>query len=227
MELIKLVNLNKEFGKGENRFSALNNVNLNIEKGDMVAIMGPSGSGKSTLLNIIGCLDSATSGDYYLENNLVSNIKSKELARIRNEVFGFVVQYFALIDNYNVYENIKVPIEYSKKKVKKIKEKIGNLVNELGIGDKLKCYTNQLSGGESQRVAIARALVNDPTVILADEPTGALDKKNGEEVMEIFKRLNNKGKTIIIVTHDSNIAEKCNKIIYIEDGKIIKIKNNN
>lgn len=215
--MIELKNISKQYHKGP---MILNNINLCIQDADYVALIGPSGAGKTTLMNIIGCLDHATEGEYFLDGNDVSGYSEKEKARLRNEKFGFVVQDFALINEMTVYRNVTLPLRYSKKKFKKEKSSIHNLLSNLKIEDKKETKVDELSGGQRQRVAIARALVNSPDIILADEPTGALDQKTGEEVMQIFSDLNQQGKTIVIVTHDPNIAAKCNRIIKIVDGKI-------
>ena len=219
--MIELNKINKFFKTGDQEIQVLNDINLKVDKGEMIAIMGPSGSGKSTLLNILGCLDSQTSGNYEVCGKETTNLSSKEKAKMRNSVFGFVVQYFALIDDYTVYENVKLPLKYSTSKKKTSKKEIINLLETLGIGEKKDRYPSELSGGQSQRVAIARAMSNNPQIILADEPTGALDKKNGNDVMSIFQKLNKEGKTIIVVTHDEKIAKMCKRIILLEDGKII------
>lgn len=216
--MLELKNICKTFGKDNSKVEALKDISLCIKAGEMVAIMGSSGSGKSTLLNIIGTLENYTKGTYIIDGKDVSKLKTKQLARLRNKKFGFIVQNFALIKDFTVYENVEIPLVYGKKKQRK--EKIINILKSLGIDDKVKFKPKQLSGGQCQRVAIARALVNDADIILADEPTGALDKNNGKEVMEILKKLNKKGKTIIIVTHDIDIANECERIIKIEDGKL-------
>ena len=222
MGLIKMKSIERKYGKKENTIQALSKIDLEVNKGDLIAIMGPSGSGKTTLLNILGCLDLPDSGDYILDNINISNLKPKELASIRNSKFGFVVQTFALLDDYTVYENIKIPLDYNKNHSKNKKQKIVSVLEKLSIEDKINKYPTELSGGQCQRVSIARALVNEPDIILADEPTGALDKDMGQQVMDIFKEINKEGKTIIIVTHDINIASHCNKIIKIEDGNLIE-----
>ncbi len=227
MSLIEMNNIKKKYGKDEGELYALRGINLSVERGEMVAIMGPSGSGKSTLLNIIGLLDVESDGEYKFQNESVNKLSEKQLSSYRNKYIGFVVQNFALIDDYTVFENIEVPLIYSKVNKKKRKESIINTLKKLGIEDKKDKLPKQLSGGQNQRVAIARALVNDPEIILADEPTGALDKENGEEVMNILSKLNKEGKTIIIITHDKDIAKKCKRIIYIEDGKAKEDENEN
>lgn len=222
MYLIELKDVFKSFGKDETKLEVLKNINITVSEGEMIAIMGPSGSGKSTLLNIIGCLDSITTGSYVINGENTNELSNKQLATIRNKTFGFVVQYFALIDEYTVFNNIKVPLSYSSTNHKNVKDKIIKTLKDLGIEEKKDKYPNQLSGGQNQRVAIARAIINNPQIILADEPTGALDRETGNEVMDLFSELNREGKTIIIVTHDENIAKRCKRIISIQDGKVIK-----
>ena len=222
MKLIELKNIKKVFGADEGKVEALRGIDISVEKGDMLAIMGTSGSGKSTLLNIIGFLDKATEGSYILNGQSVEKLNDKSLARNRNKFIGFVVQNFALIEDYTVFQNIKVPLDYCKVSRADKKQRIEKLLAKMKILDKKDKLPKQLSGGQNQRVAIARALVNNPEIILADEPTGALDSKTGEEVMNIFKELNEEGKTVIIITHDEKIAKMCKKIIRIEDGRITK-----
>ena len=219
--MIQLNHINKFFGNNDGKIQVLDDINLKVSKGEMIAIMGPSGSGKSTLLNILGCLDSQTTGTYELFNKKIDNLSNKDKSQLRNSTFGFVVQYFALLDEYTVYENVKLPLKYSKSKKRLSKNEVIKLLEDLGIAEKKNNYTNELSGGQNQRVAIARALINNPEIILADEPTGALDKKNSTDVLKIFQRLNAEGKTIIVVTHDENIARLCKRIVSLEDGKII------
>lgn len=193
-------------------------IDLSINNGEMTAIMGASGCGKSTLLNIIGCLDVAESGEYWLKGKKVTGKSQKEMARIRNEIFGYVIQDFALIRDDTVLENIRIPLDYSKKKIDKLR--IDQLLKSLGLKKLQKMRVSLLSGGEQQRTAIARALVNDPEILLADEPTGALDSKTGQEVMNILREICNKGKTIVIVTHDEKIARQCDRILCMKDGNI-------
>lgn len=222
MSFLTFKNIFKVYGEGEGQVYALNDISFNINKGEMLAIMGPSGSGKSTLLNIIGCLDNPSKGEYIINNKISNKLKEKQLSKLRNELFGFVVQFFALIEDLNIEKNISIPLEYSKKRYskKEKKEKIESLAERLKIKEKFKRYPKELSGGQCQRAAIARALINNPDIILADEPTGALDKKTGEEVVNILRELANKEKTIIIVTHDINVAMKCDRVLILEDGKI-------
>jgi putative ABC transport system ATP-binding protein len=222
MEIIKLSKVSKIYFSKQNKVNALNNIDLNIDEGELIAIVGPSGSGKSTLLNIIGTLDKITDGEYLLKNQQVEKLSISQLSQIRNKTFGFVVQHFALISDYTVSENIEIPLEYGKVKRNDRKTLINEVVDKLNLGDKINKNVKELSGGQCQRVAIARAIVNNPEIILADEPTGALDQKTGQDVINIFKTLNKKGKTVIIVTHDYKIANQCNRVIRIEDGCIIK-----
>lgn len=219
--MIELKNVIKTYGNGEAKVHALNNINIKIERGEFIAIVGPSDSGKSTLLNILGGIDTLSSGTYYLNSKEISSLSSKNMAHLRNDEFGFILQYFGLINDYTVYENVALPLKYSKKKIKNKKELVREMLRKLSIENKENSYPTELSGGQCQRVAIARALINNPNIILADEPTGALDKKTGIQIMEILKQLNEEGKTVIIVSHDENIYSKCNRIIRIEDGNII------
>lgn len=219
--MIRLKNISKRYLFGEVITNALNNVSLTIADGEFAAIMGTSGSGKSTLLNIIGCMDVPTSGEYHLDDRLVSELKSKELSEIRNKKISFVFQNFALMEKYTAYENIELPLINGRVPAKKRQTKVREAASRLGIEDQLRKLPKQMSGGQQQRVAIARALASGAEIILADEPTGALDKKTGAEVMEILKELNSEGKTIVIVTHDPIIAERADRIITISDGRII------
>lgn len=220
MSLLQLNNIKKVFGNDDNKVIAINNISLNVNKGELIAIVGPSGSGKSTLLNILGLLDQPTEGSYLINGQDVSKIKDRKLAKIRNSFFGFVVQNFALIDDYTVFQNIKIPLDYNKVSSKEKKVRIDEILNKMNIIDKKDKLPNQLSGGQNQRVAIARALVNNPQVILADEPTGALDKKTSQDIMNLFLELNKERQTIIIITHDEKIAKQCKRVITIEDGMI-------
>ncbi|MDD3184994.1 MAG: ABC transporter ATP-binding protein [Anaerostipes sp.] len=215
--MIELKQISKKYTE---HTTVLNNIDLTIKKGEYIAIMGPSGAGKTTLMNIIGCIDSCTGGKYILDGNDVSSYNDKEKARLRNEKFGFVVQDFGLISSMSVFQNIQIPLLYRKNKKGNQKEKIEEILKKLKLLDKINDNVNNLSGGQRQRVAIGRALVNSPDVILADKPTGALDQATGKEVMDIFTELNNEGKTVIIVTHDEQVAKCCNKIIHVVDGKV-------
>ena len=218
--MIELIDGVKIYGKGSSRVFALNGLSLQIQKGELVALMGPSGSGKSTLLNIIGCIDHLTSGSYLLDGTDIQNFSHMRLAQLRNKRFGFVLQDFGLIDHWTVSKNVEIPLSYAKPSDKKPKERIEQVLNQLQIADKKSELAYRLSGGQKQRVAIARAIVNDPQIILADEPTGALDQKTGREVLNILQKIHQAGKTVIIVTHDPTVAGACNRVIQIVDGKM-------
>ena len=221
--LIQLENLTKIYQVGETQVNALSGVSYNIKEGDLVAIMGPSGSGKSTLMNIIGCLDKPTEGKYFLEGEEVSTLDKNRLARIRNKKIGFVFQTFNLLARTTALENTELPLLYSNTSKKKMRELAYESLAVVGLEGRELHRTNQLSGGEQQRVAIARSLVNDPSLLLADEPTGNLDSKTGKEIMDIFKRLNQKKNiTIILVTHDPEVSQITRRRIYLRDGQIIK-----
>lgn len=219
--MIKLNNISKRYVSGNVVTNALCGVTLTINDGEFVAVMGASGSGKSTLLNIIGCMDTPTEGEYFLDEINVSQLKSKGLSDIRNGKITFVFQNFALMEKYTAYENIELPLINRRVPANQRRNKIKEVAGRLGIEAQLHKLPKQMSGGQQQRVAIARALASGAEIILADEPTGALDKKNGIELMEILKELNRCGKTIIIVTHDSAVAEYAERIITISDGRII------
>jgi ABC-type lipoprotein export system ATPase subunit len=217
--IVKLENITKIYKVGEYEIKALDNINLEIKEGEFISVMGPSGSGKSTLLSIIGLLDKPTYGKVYLFGEDVSKLSDKKLSEIRNEKIGFVFQQFYLFNYLNALENVTVPARI---KGKVDIEKAKNILRKLGLENRMNHYPNQLSGGQQQRVAIARALINDPEIILADEPTGNLDEKSANDVMEIFKRLNKEdGKTIIIVTHNPKVAEQTDRIIVLRSGKIL------
>ena len=218
--MIKLENISKKYKFSDSETNALAEVSLEINSGEFVAIMGASGSGKSTLLNIIGCMDTATSGNYYLNGEDVFKLKPKELCRIRNEKITFVFQNFALLEKYTAYENIELPLVNRKVSAKERKKKVSEVARQLGIENQLHKLPKQMSGGQQQRVALARALVSGADIILADEPTGALDHNTGIELMNMLKDLNEKGKTIIIVTHDPTVAEYAERIITISDGRV-------
>lgn len=214
--IVKIYNIKKP-----NEFKALHGVSAEIKDGEMVAVIGKSGAGKSTLLHILACIDSYQSGEYTLDGTLVKDLSENQYAKIRNEKLGMVMQDFALIDDFTAIENVMIPLDFSKKKVKNKKEKALSALRAASIEELAKKPCNKLSGGQKQRVAIARAIVNEPAIILADEPTGALDNKTSEEILNLFKELNKQGSTIIIVTHDLKVAQQCNRIIEISDGKII------
>ncbi|MFH1457524.1 MAG: ABC transporter ATP-binding protein [Patescibacteria group bacterium] len=220
--LIKIQNLYKEFKTDDVVTKVLYNLDFEIKKGEFLAIMGPSGSGKSTLMNILGFLDKATSGEYIFNGENITKFNDDKLAHLRNNEIGFVFQQFNLLPRTSVLENVMLPLTYSKKIAKQDKiKKTTKAVHAVGLEHRINNLSNQLSGGEKQRVAIARALVNDPEIIFADEPTGNLDSKSGEQVMQILNNLNKQGKTIILVTHEQYTAEYAERIIKLKDGKII------
>ena len=221
--MIELTNITKKYYKGtEAEISALDNISLSIGDGELVAVTGESGSGKSTLLNIIGCLDTADSGEYRLNNKSITGISRNELAEIRSKQIGFVLQEFGLMLDRSVYHNLTYPLIFnSSVKRRDYEGKIKEVLEMVGLSDRINSKCNDLSGGQKQRIAIARALINDPDIILADEPTGALDTKTSAEIMELFKTLNKQGRTVVIVTHDPKVAEQCGRIIEISDGIII------
>lgn len=220
--MLKIENLTKTYNyKKSNAFTALKDVSLEVEDGEMLAIIGKSGAGKSTLLHIIGCIDKFEKGSYIIDGTDVHSLSDNKLAKIRNEKVGIVMQDFALIDEYSVIENVMIPLNFSKKKLGKPKELAMKALQRVGIANLAKKPVSKLSGGQKQRVAIARAIVNDPSFILADEPTGALDTKTSSEIMELFTELNKSGKTVIIITHDLTVADKCKRKVEISDGRII------
>ncbi|MCD7731346.1 MAG: ABC transporter ATP-binding protein [Oscillospiraceae bacterium] len=220
--MIKLSNIGKIYNKGKsNECIALTNVNIEIADGELTAVVGRSGSGKSTLLHILGCIDNSTSGKYYLGDDLVSGLSGNQMADVRNKKIGIVMQDFALVEEYSSIENVMIPLAFSKHPKKQRKETAMNALKAVDINDLANKNVKELSGGQKQRVAIARAIVNNPSVILADEPTGALDSKTAADIMDLFKKLNNDGKTVIIVTHDKEIAAQCGRIIEISDGRIV------
>ena len=218
--MIKLKNIKKSFSLGEETINALDDISFEINKGDFIAIIGPSGSGKSTLMNILGLLDVPDSGEYLLDDKEISKLSDNELAEIRNKKIGFVFQNFNLLPKMNAIENIQVPLFYRGMTDKESKARAYEVLEKVGLKGREKHLPSQLSGGQQQRVAIARAISGEPEIILADEPTGALDSKTSEEVMEQLKELNENGQTIILITHDINVANKAKKIIKILDGKL-------
>ena len=220
MSMIEIRNLNKAFQMGEQEIKAIDNINFSVEKGEFVAIIGPSGSGKSTLMNILGLLDVADSGQYLLDNREVSTLSDNKLANLRSKKIGFIFQNFNLLQKLNSLENVKVPLMYQSVSTKKANQLAYDYLEKVGLKGREKHLPTQLSGGQQQRVAIARALVNNPEIILADEPTGALDSKTSIEIMEMLKKLNDGGQTIILITHDINVAKQAKRIVRIADGKL-------
>ncbi|MDB2073715.1 MAG: ABC transporter ATP-binding protein [Clostridium sp.] len=218
--MISLKNIIKDYGEGSGKTTALKGVDLEIEKGEMVAIMGPSGSGKTTLLNILGLLDIQTSGEYILDGKVVKGIKADSLAKLRNKKIGFIFQNFNLLYEYDIVYNVSIPLTYSNN-TKDMRSRCVKMLKMVGLKDHINKKPDELSGGQKQRVAIARALINEPEIILADEPTGALDKKTGDDILELIRDINKEGKTIIIVTHDKSIADKCDRVINIIDGQVV------
>ena len=218
---VSLINVNKIYGEEENKFYALKDINLNIKDDDFVAVMGPSGSGKSTLMNIIGLLDRPTSGKYLLDGEEVIKFDENQLAKLRNQKIGFIFQSFNLLPRTSAVDNVALPLIYSDVSSSERTIRAKEALTRVGLADKFNSRPNQLSGGQQQRVAIARALVTYPQIILADEPTGNLDTKTGEEIMKLFIELHKEGKTVILITHEKDIAKKARKIIQLRDGRIV------
>ncbi|PHN85057.1 macrolide ABC transporter ATP-binding protein [Vibrio splendidus] len=219
--LVELSNIGKHYSNGDTEIRALDGVDLSIEKGEFLSILGPSGSGKSTLMNMLGCLDKPTEGEYQLDGKNVAALSANDLAGIRNQKIGFVFQSFNLLEYASALDNVALPLVYLGIKAKERRKRAAALLEQVGLGDRLDHKPNQLSGGQKQRVAIARALVNDPQIILADEPTGALDSKSGAEIEALFNQLHAEGRTLIIVTHDNSLAERTKRIVTIKDGKVL------
>lgn len=220
--VIHLENVYKIYNQGENEVRALNGVSLDIKKGEFVAIVGASGSGKSTLMNMLGCLDTPTSGEYFIDGERVSDLNDNELSFIRNKRIGFIFQGFNLISGLSALENVELPLVYRKTPKQERREKCMNALTLVSLGNRMAHLPSELSGGQQQRVAIARAIAGEPDIVLADEPTGNLDSKSGEDVMHILKSLNSSGITVVLITHDLSVAAMASRIIRIKDGQIEK-----
>jgi len=224
--LIDIALVTKRYQLGEQIVFALQGINLKIEKGEYVALMGPSGSGKSTLMNIVGCLDTPTTGDYWLNDKEVSKMTDSALSEVRNAEIGFVFQTFNLLNRMNAIENVALPLVYAGIPKKMRVERAKEVLNKVGLGDRMNHKPNELSGGQRQRVAIARALVNNPSILLADEPTGNLDTKTSHEIMALFEEIHHGGNTIVLVTHEEDIAQHAKRIIRLRDGVVDKTELN-
>ncbi|WP_305067699.1 ABC transporter ATP-binding protein [Lysinibacillus sp. BW-2-10] len=218
--ILTMTGITKAYRMGNEEQIVLKQIDLQVKKGDFLAVLGPSGSGKSTLMNIIGCLDSPSSGNYVLSNQPINALHDKELAAIRNKEIGFIFQQFQLLPRLSALQNVELPLVYAGINEKERKKRAEEMLRRVGLEDKIQNRPNQLSGGQQQRVAIARAMVTEPTILLADEPTGALDQKTGQQIMELFQEINHEGKTIVMITHDKEIAKHANRIVHILDGQL-------
>ncbi|EGR0729553.1 ABC transporter ATP-binding protein [Vibrio cholerae] len=219
--LVELQQICKHYTSGQNVVKALDGVDLTIRHGEFLAILGPSGSGKSTLMNVLGCLDKPTAGRYQLDGHPVDSLSTQQLAAIRNQKIGFVFQSFNLLEYASALDNVALPLVYAGVKAKDRRRRATELLTRVGLADRLDHKPNQLSGGQKQRVAIARALINQPQILLADEPTGALDSKSGAEIEVLFNELHHEGRTIIVVTHDNELAKRTKRIVTIRDGQVV------
>ena len=221
-EILSMKNLVKTYHMGEEDLTVLKGIDLSVDEGEFLAVLGPSGSGKSTLMNIIGCLDTPSSGEYYLSGRKIGDQSERALAHIRNKEIGFIFQSFQLLSRQSALKNVELPMIYASLSAAERRKKAIHMLERVGLEDRIHHRPTQLSGGQQQRVAIARALSTDPTILLADEPTGALDQKTGKQVLELFTELNQEGRTIIMITHDPGIAAYASRVVYILDGEIGK-----
>lgn len=221
--MITIKNLSKIYKMGENEVCALDGINLNVKEHEFVSIIGPSGSGKSTLMNMLGCLDVPTSGEYVLADKQIKEMSDDQLATIRNDKIGFVFQGFNLLPKLTAIENVELPLIYQNVPPKERHERAKKALEQVGLSERIYHKPTELSGGQQQRVAIARALITNPPLILADEPTGNLDSKSGKEIMQIFKSLNEKGNTIVLITHDDDVAKQAKRVVRIQDGKLTEV----
>ena len=219
-EILRMKGIIKDYVLGSGTSRVLKVIDLTVDRGEFLAILGPSGSGKSTLMNIIGCLDVPTEGEYYLSGKKIADQDEASLAQIRNKEVGFIFQQFQLLQRQTAFENVELPLIYANMPEKQRRERVREMLEKVQLGDKMEYFPNQLSGGQQQRVAIARALAANPTILLADEPTGALDQKTGAQIIELFHQLNEEGRTIIMITHDRHIAEHASRIVRILDGEL-------
>ena len=219
-EFFRMTDIHKVYPLGDEELHVLRDINLRIEQGEYLSILGPSGSGKSTLMNIIGCLDTPSQGSYILHGRQVDDMNEKELARLRSKEIGFVFQNSQLLPRLTAQQNVELPLIYADVSTKERRRRAQEMLERVGLSDRMGHYPNQLSGGQQQRVAIARALVGNPSILLADEPTGALDQKTGKQVMQLFQSLNDEGRTVIMITHDMNVAANARRTVHIIDGEL-------